>query len=342
VDSIFAGSRFQGENRMIMLLDRVEEVPLLTAAIAQRSREQGEPIRVESIADLVPPDQPARLVLLRELHGTLERKVLGWMTADQRRAVDRFRPPADPRPLRAEDLPEMLRRPFTERDGTIGRVVYVSPMINAFEGKRLLAAADVVREVPLANGNTARAAGYQVILGDILRAVITDGPVVTLVSFAGVLVLVVLAFRRTRDRALVLLALVAGVVWMCGAAALLGIKVNMLNFVALPITFGIGVDYPVNLHRRYVTEAGGLARALRTTGGAVALCSATTIIGYGSLLFADTQALSSFGLLAVVGELTTLGAALLWMPCLILAMERRFGPLRESDPPDDASRKILA
>lgn len=59
-------------------------------------------------------------------------------------------------------------------------------------------------------------------------------------------------------------ALVLGVAWMVGAAAWLGVRVNFLNFIALPITFGIGVDYGINMYRRCRLEGpAGIGRAVR-------------------------------------------------------------------------------
>jgi uncharacterized protein len=55
----------------------------------------------------------------------------------------------------------------------------------------------------------------------------------------------------------------------------------------------------------------------------VALCSYTTVVGYSSLLFADFQALQSFGRLAVSGELACLWGALLMLPALLQVMGRR-------------------
>ena len=60
---------------------------------------------------------------------------------------------------------------------------------------------------------------------------------------------------------------------------------------------------------------------LRTTGGAVALCSLTTIIGYFTLIIAKNQALVSFGWIAIIGEITCLTAALLFMPVLVMKLE---------------------
>jgi predicted RND superfamily exporter protein len=99
------------------------------------------------------------------------------------------------------------------------------------------------------------------------------------------------------------------------------VRINFLNFIALPITFGIAADYSANLYLRY-RQDGRLEHAVASTGGAVALCSLTTIIGYGSLLFADTAGLRSFGAAAILGELACLTTALVLMPAVIAASAR--------------------
>jgi predicted RND superfamily exporter protein len=60
---------------------------------------------------------------------------------------------------------------------------------------------------------------------------------------------------------------------------------------------------------------------LANTAGAVGLCSATTIIGFGSLLAAQNQALYSFGVFAAVGEVATLAAATLALPAWLAIRE---------------------
>jgi predicted RND superfamily exporter protein len=78
------------------------------------------------------------------------------------------------------------------------------------------------------------------------------------------------------------------------------------------------------VYLRYRADGrGSIVHAVATTGSAVALCSLTTIIGYGSLLAADTQALRSFGIAAVLGELACLATALLLLPAGIALFERR-------------------
>jgi hypothetical protein len=120
-----------------------------------------------------------------------------------------------------------------------------------------------------------------------------------------------------RGAVAVISALIMGVLWAVGGGAFFDLKLNFLNFIALPITFGIGCEYPFNVFDRSRLLGGDMTSALKRTGGAVALCSFTTAIGYSSLLFADNQALQSFGRLAMSGELACIATALLVLPSLL-------------------------
>ncbi|HYG68661.1 MAG TPA: MMPL family transporter, partial [Anaeromyxobacteraceae bacterium] len=130
--------------------------------------------------------------------------------------------------------------------------------------------------------------------------------------------------RSLQDAGWVLAALGLGVVWFGGLMGAIGSRLNMLNFIALPITFGIGADYATNVfQRRRLDHERRIADVVKTTGGAVTLCSLTTIIGYSSLLVARNHALVSFGVLADLGELACLGAALFALPALLRLREIR-------------------
>jgi len=93
---------------------------------------------------------------------------------------------------------------------------------------------------------------------------------------------------------------------------------HFLNYIAIPIQFGIGVDYSVNLYSRFLQEGkGSIVRVLRTTGGAVMITSLTTIIGYGALWFSLNGAINTFGTLANLGEVTCLMAAIFILPAYL-------------------------
>ena len=173
-------------------------------------------------------------------------------------------------------------------------------------------------------GGDARPAGSIPLSADIISSISRDGPLATLAALAGVVLLVTAIFRFNRSTVLIIGSLLVGVLWLTALTLLLKVKVNFCNFIAFPITFGIGVDYSVNVMARYrQTGSRDVIDAIRSTGGAVAVCSLTTIIGYGSLLLAKNQALFLFGLVAVLGEITCLVSAVVVLPAVLAARPRR-------------------
>ena len=111
--------------------------------------------------------------------------------------------------------------------------------------------------------------------------------------------------------------------WSDQGFKLISLKLNFLNFVAIPLIFGICVEYAINLYERMRAHGGDIAAGVRSAGGPVFLCSLTTILGYGSLLVADNQALQSFGRYAIAGEIACVSTALLVMPAALHLRARR-------------------
>ena len=97
---------------------------------------------------------------------------------------------------------------------------------------------------------------------------------------------------------------------------------------ALPITFGIGSEYPFNIFDRSRLLGGDVTQAVKLHLGAITMCSYTTIIGYGSLVLADNKALQSFGRIAMIGEMACLYGALFFLPSVLHLMDRHFGKLK--------------
>jgi predicted RND superfamily exporter protein len=274
---------------------------------------------VATAFDSLPKDQDAKLAIIANLRKHLGGEGLQSLSDENRKLVAEWMPPDDLHRLAPADLPEAIARRFREIDGTVGRVALLFPVRvwANWDGHNLIRLADVTKNVTLPNGHVASAAGHTSLFAAMLRSIAHDGPIATLAAMVGVVVMVLLLFRNLRSSAMVLLSLGVGVVWMGGAGALLHMKLNFLNFVALPITFGIGVDYAVNIFARIADEPSERhARALAETGSAVTLCSSTTIIGYSSLLIASNGALVSFGKLANFGEIGCLLAALLLVPAV--------------------------
>ncbi|MFO0618108.1 MAG: MMPL family transporter [Polyangiaceae bacterium] len=249
--------------------------------------------------------------------------------------IARFLPPADVAPLTIHNLPEGIARTFTETDGTRGRIVFISPTSPELteDARYLLRWAASYRRTELPNGKVVLGSGRAVIYADMWTGVLAAVPIATIASIIAVTIVVLVAFRGRKSALTVMAALGVGIGWMAGVLVILKMKLNFLNFVALPITFGIGVEYAVNIVYRYTREGrGGAPKAMRETGGAVVLCSMTTILGYGALSRSMNFAVRSLGLVAVIGEVCTLLAAMLVLPAVLVWRDQKFVAARASKP----------
>ena len=313
----------------IVLADDIREVEAIRASILRNDRAEHVIGQIVTINDVLPgtPDSQARkLALLSDIRKLTHDPAIEALGDKERKQIAQLDVPDELRLLSPAELPSLARRPFTEADGTIGRVVLVYPIeenLSVWNGRDLLRIAHVLQYLPVPEYNkTLATSGSAVVFSGMIRSILHDGPLAT---GASLLVVLLFSFLIMRPRSAALAAsatLLVGVVWMVGIAGAAEVKITFLNFIALPITFGIGAEYGLNVAQRYRDDR-DMVRAVGSTGAAVALCSWTTIVGYGSLLAASSRALRGFGLMAILGEISCLAAALVAMPAVILWRTQR-------------------
>jgi predicted RND superfamily exporter protein len=315
----------------IVLADSRAETESIRRAIKKQDRATGYKRvigQIVTVYDLLPgtPEvQGRKLELLAKIRKLTHDPALDVLTADERKQIDALDPPTRLHLLTPEELPALARRPFTEANGTVGRVVLVYPVeqgLSVWNGKDLLRIAHVLQVINLDDGKTIDTSGSAVVFSAMIRSVLHDGPLATAAALLAVLVLILLIMRPLSSAGAAIATLLAGVSWMLGVAGLFGVRITFLNFIALPITFGIGAEYGLNVAVRYRQDR-DMIHAVISTGAAVAVCSWTTIVGYGSLLAARNRALQGFGAMAILGELACITAAILALPAALLWIERR-------------------
>jgi hypothetical protein len=313
---------------MLVLADRPEQVPELVRALEARrdeARSRERPFEaVHSLQRLVPDEQPRKLALLASIRATLLRG-RPYLDAERWREIEPLLPPAELAPIGLDTLPAAVAAPFTDRHGVRGRIVLIEPAAGQSDSDLtyLMRWANAFRETRLSSGEVVYGSGRAVVFADMLRAVEVAMPRTLALGLSTTTLVLALFFRGARGTWVAFTALLAGLGWLGGMMSLAGVKLNFMNFIALPVTFGIAVDYPVNFLARLRSEPDGdVLRALGGTGGAILSCSATTLLGYGALLVSDNQAIRSLGLLCVMGELACVTAATLVLPAILLSLQR--------------------
>jgi predicted RND superfamily exporter protein len=316
---------------MVVLTERPSDTPVL-AAILRKKRDAAPPGMkpfqdVHTLDDMVPPNQVERLERVRKVGKRLTRDhERGAIEDASWNQIAPLLPPPEVTPFGVADLPDELTAPFTEKDGTRGRILYIEQAAGQSDADLhyLLRWAAAFRSTRLPDGRVVVGSGRAVIFADLLNASLIDMPRSVILSLALTAIAVIFLFRRAQPVALVVGSLLLALVYMLGAMGAANVRLSFINFIALPITFGIGVDYPVNVYRRFEQDRrAGILAAMRGVGGAVILCSLTTSLGYLALLRAHNQAVRSLGAVAVLGEVSCLTAALLALPAAVAWSERR-------------------
>ncbi len=309
-------------NPIVVLVKDGEDREPAAAALRRRMvdgpRHMAE--RVETIAQYVHPEaqQRARIQRLSRLRSQISKFPKDSMPAKVKERVDSWLSPRNLHVLTPEDVPNSLTRAFQETNGRTDRVVLLFPSlgINYNNARNVIRFSDELSSVKLPKGSVA--GGAFLFMAEILRLIQREAPRVVLVVCALVALVLVPIFRRRPLRIPLVVATVAVVAISAQCVMFaVGVRLNMLNFAAIPITIGVGADYVVNLLGAMDAWGVDARRACARMGGAILLCSLTTIVGYLTLLFAHSGALRSFGWAAVLGELMAVATVLIVLPAVL-------------------------
>jgi predicted RND superfamily exporter protein len=332
-----------------LAVDRIEHVNPLVAALEKRRDSAKRPPfgRVVSIFSLLPDEQQNKIRALGQIRETIERGwKKGYVKEEDWTKLDKLIPKDGLKEIGIADLPAAVAQPFVEVDGTRGRLVYIEQADgrSVWDAHYLIEWADSFRLTELPDGSKIEGSGQSVIFADMIIAIVEDAPRAILGSVLCTLLIILVAFRGKRSSAWVIGSLAVAFVWTIavlavaksrwpweqGGFALEPLKLNFLNFVALPITVGVGSDYAVNVMKRFDLDGGrDIHAAVAETGGAVVLCSLTTMLGYFALTLSINLAIKSFGIAAAAGEICCVLTAVLLLPaCLKLFRRNRSLPLR--------------
>ncbi len=330
----------QGMDGIALATDNIEQVLPLKAAL-EKVRDAAPADRkpfkdVVTIHSLLPTEQAEKLKLVKEAHDTLKRAHdKGFMGQEEWKKLDKLLPEERLRTIGLDDLPEQVARHFAEKDGTRGRLVYVTPTPgrSIWDGHYLIDWAEAIRATTLPDRSVVKGSGRSVIFADMILNVAEDAPKAILASLVATFLIIFLAFRGRAAAAWVIGSVLVGLMWTVailmlyrsewpwgetGQFEMKALKLNFLNFVAIPITIGVGADYAVNVMQRFRLADGAIRRVVVETGGAVILCSLTTILGYSALTLSINRAVQSFGVAAAAGEICCVLTGVLVLPAFLL------------------------
>jgi len=182
----------------------------------------------------------------------------------------------------------------------------------------------------------------KIVQDDLLQTVV-ESLVITLVSSFIFLMVVYRLVEGSATLGLVtLLPVVFNVSWILGTMYVLDIPFNVLTGMITSLTIGLGVAYSIHISERYSLELdrqGAAFPAMRTavtgTGGALLGSAATTVGGFGVLVFAILPPLQQFGFITGLTIVYAFFASVFVLPSLLVVWTRYLGP-DDAFGPDDS------
>ncbi|MGV8152167.1 MAG: efflux RND transporter permease subunit [Candidatus Nanoarchaeia archaeon] len=180
---------------------------------------------------------------------------------------------------------------------------------------------DIIQSSSRPGGIKVTITGEPALGSKLFDLMIHDG-IYTLIIAVLVIYLLLLFLKRSFKHALViLLPVLIGVLWTIGSMGLFDIPVSVATVAIGSMLLGLGIEYSIFLHSRYVEERrihnvnNSIIIAVSTTGASTLSSGVTTLIGF----FALTT--SIFPMLADLGFVLGLGIGLILLSVLV------FGPL---------------
>jgi predicted RND superfamily exporter protein len=281
--------------------------------------------RAFSIFSFVPDEQQSKLDLLEKLRKHVDEALrLKKLKSKTKKDLENTRQWTFAEPISLENLPTWVTSKFKEKDGTLGRMVYLYPRVDEWKVNEMAKFYDAYSMVSVPGKEPVRTTASGFIFVEVVRAVQRDGWLMTVAATIVVLVILFLDLRSVRKALFVFLPLVIGMCWTGGLMALFDIRIGLYNMLVLPTLLGVGIDASVHFFHAYKEHGpGSLGHVFSTTGVAIVIAALTTAVGFTGMLVVSHNGLKSIGVLAVIGIVACLAGALITLPLLLSLGEKR-------------------
>ncbi len=215
-----------------------------------------------------------------------------------------------------EDLPDDIKMRYVNPNND-DLLITVYPKGYIWDEKKLARFNEVTSEV------SGRITGMPAIMELLMHFIAEKGRVAIGFGAIAIILFLLIDFRSLRYTALALVPLAIGMVWMLGLMSLVGLKLSMMTFMALPLILGIGIDDGVHILHRYRVEGrGSVPLVIRYTGRAILLTSLTTMIGFGSMALGVHLGMAALGSTLFLGVGACFVSSALVLPALLAITER--------------------
>jgi predicted RND superfamily exporter protein len=221
-------------------------------------------------------------------------------------------------PIDLDDLPESV----LERYSNDTRDKF---MITVYPSAQLYTNTDVLyRFVDATERVSQKTTGGPSVSVAWMRISARDGRNAIMLTLVIVFFLLWIDFRKPWYALMAMIPLGLGAFWMVGIMNLAGMMMNFMTLMGVPLIIGIGIDDGVHIMHRWKYEGEGKLKIIfSSTGKAILLTSATTMLAFGSMIFSVFPAWGWFGGSLFIGVGACFLTTVILLPGIIGWIERK-------------------
>ena len=257
-------------NPAYVITDTPDEIPAVLAALRESMADTAVTtiLEIESLQERFPTNADAQQAKLRRIAAIRDQLDDPLVAENESEDIVKLKRAAGTtRPIRDDEVPEFLKKEFTSKSGQIGNFIIIYPRYGLSDGRQSIAFADEVGTFQTSDGQTYHAGSTSIVAADMLKLMRREAPWMVALTFAVVVVLMLVNFGSIRWALLATIPLIVGIMWMLLLMGLFDLRLNFYNLIVLPAVLGIGNDAGVHLVHRYRESGpGSIVQVLRSTG----------------------------------------------------------------------------
>jgi len=273
------------------------------------------------LSSFLPEDQDKRIETLKEIGEDVEyswlKKVEDLQIRDSLRDIKDNA--SSYSAIQLEEMPAELRDPFIASDGTQDRLIYLYDKGGETDGLKAMKFSAAIDRLKKQSGFDPVLSGQEIIFADVVRRVVGEGPWLVIGMLILVFAICWLDFRELKHALWTVSPVILGFLMTGIVLVLSRLQINFFNMIALASLGSMVVDNSIHLYHRYLENRdSGMknpsSSAAFFVGPTILLCTCTSILGYGGMLFANHTGVASLGFVAVVGLICCFFSAVVFFP----------------------------
>lgn len=170
-------------------------------------------------------------------------------------------------------------------------------------------------------GDGAYITGVPIIFKTLKGTIMRDSIIASIITFFLITFVCYLHFRDIKWVIIILASISISFIYTLGVMTILGLRFNFVNLGAIPLMFGIGVDYSVYIVQGYLRDDKDIKKSLARTGKSVLMCATTTAFGFGALMTMSFKGIASIGAVITIGVSMCLFSTIVILPQFISFFE---------------------